>query len=171
MTRSRCGVFAAALAIASLASADPTPAQITLTGDVPKPAVFSIEQLEALGPVKASWKDHDAVHEVEGLPLDKLLAQAGFTPGRMGKDVPKREKRAGWKKALRATAVDGYQALFSCAELWDGMGPTRALLIWSMDGKPLPAGAGPLRIVVLTDKEPSRSVYQVTKLEILDLRD
>jgi hypothetical protein len=38
------------------------------------------------------------------------------------------------------------------------------------DGKPLPEDRGPLRLVVLTDKEPSRSIYNLRKLEILDLR-
>jgi hypothetical protein len=41
---------------------------------------------------------------------------------------------------------------------------------WKIDGKPLPADRGPLRLVVLTAKEPSRSVYGVRKLEGLDLR-
>jgi DMSO/TMAO reductase YedYZ molybdopterin-dependent catalytic subunit len=163
--------FAAlALAFACAASAQPTPPGVSLSGSVPKPTVFAMADLEALGPVKAPWKEHDAAHEVEGVPLGKLLAQAGFAPGQMGK-VPKREKRAGWKMVLRATAADGFQAIFSCAELWDGMGPTRALLVWKIDGKPLPAKAGPFRIVVLTDREPSRSVFQVAKLEVLDLRN
>ena len=71
---------------------------------------------------------------------------------------------------LRVTASDGFQAVFSCAELWEDMGPTRALLAWKLDGKPLPEKMGAFRLVVLTDKEPSRSVYQVVKLEILNLR-
>lgn len=50
------------------------------------------------------------------------------------------------------------------------MGPTRALLVWKMDGKPLPETMGPFRLVVLTDQEPSRSVFQLVKLEIIDLR-
>jgi hypothetical protein len=51
------------------------------------------------------------------------------------------------------------------------MGPTRALIVWEIDGKPLASNAGPFRVVVLTDNEPSRSVHGVTKLEVLDLRN
>lgn len=51
------------------------------------------------------------------------------------------------------------------------MGPTRALVVWKIDGQPLPPGTGPFRIVVLTDQEPSRSVFAVAKLEVLDLRN
>jgi DMSO/TMAO reductase YedYZ molybdopterin-dependent catalytic subunit len=88
----------------------------------------------------------------------------------MGKDVPVRDKRKGWKMAVRASAPDGFEAILSCAELFETMGPTRALIAWKIDGKPLPADRGPLRLVVLTDQEPSRSVHSVSKLEVLDLR-
>jgi hypothetical protein len=44
------------------------------------------------------------------------------------------------------------------------------VLFGKIDGKPLPAERGPLRLVVLTDKEPSRSAYGLRKLEVLDVR-
>jgi hypothetical protein len=77
--------------------------------------------------------------------LNRILTRFGFEPGTMGKDVPKHEKRKGWRMAIRASAPDGFEAILSCAEV-------------------------PLRLVVLTDKQPSRSVYGVRKLEVLDLR-
>lgn len=46
---------------------------------------------------------------------------------------------------------------------------TRATIVWQMDGKPLPENVGPFRIVVATDKLPSRSMYQVTSLKVVDL--
>jgi hypothetical protein len=88
----------------------------------------------------------------------------------MGKDVPKAEKRAGWKKVVVASAADGFQAVFSCAELAAEMGPTRALVIWKLDGAPIAADEGPLRLVVLTDQEPSRSLWSLKRLEVVDLR-
>jgi hypothetical protein len=60
--------------------------------------------------------------------------------------------------------------VLSCAEVFESMGATRAMVVWKVDGKPLPEDRGPLRLVVLTDKEPSRSIYSLRKLEILDLR-
>ena len=50
------------------------------------------------------------------------------------------------------------------------MGPTRALLVWRMNGELLPPDTGPFRIAVLTDKETSRSVFAVERLEVRDLR-
>jgi hypothetical protein len=147
------------------------PAVLTISGAGPTTLSLSVADLEALGPVTETWTEHGKTRQVYGVRLDKLLAKAGFAPGAMGKDVPKREKRAGWKKVVRASAADGFQAIFSCAELWEGMGPTRALVVWKIDGQPLPQGTGPFRIVVLTDQEPSRSVFAVQKLEVLDLRN
>jgi hypothetical protein len=157
------------LLTAALLVAAPAPS-VALSGAVPKPMSFTQKDLEALGPLTATWKEHEDTHDVRGVPLDKLLRAAGFDPGPMGPAVPKREKRAGWKMAVRATAPDGFQALFSCAELWEGMGPTRVLLVWEVDGKALGEKSGPFRLVVLTDQEPSRSVHNVSKLEVLDLR-
>jgi len=47
-------------------------------------------------------------------------------------------------------------------------GPTRALVIWAMDGRPLAESDGPFRIAVLTDGMPSRSLRQLEKIEVLD---
>jgi hypothetical protein len=40
---------------------------------------------------------------------------------------------------------------------------------WEVDGKPLSPEEAPFRIVVTTDKEPSRSLYKLTRLEVVDL--
>jgi DMSO/TMAO reductase YedYZ molybdopterin-dependent catalytic subunit len=168
-TLGRLALVGTTLLAGSVLAAPPAPG-VALTGAVPKPMSFAQKDLQALGTVTESWTEHGTSHQVSGVPLDKVLAAAGFAPGVMGKEVPKREKRAGWKMALRVTATDGFQAVFSCAELWEGMGATRALLVWDVDGKPLGPELGPFRIVVLTDREPSRSVHNVTKLEVLDLR-
>jgi len=144
---------------------------LSVEGDVPKPETFTVAQLQALGPPqKASWKNHGQVHSVEGVALDALLTRAGFDPGAMGPDVPKDKKRAGWKKAVIATAADGYEAVFSCAEVMPAMGPTKVLVVWSLDDKPLPADAGPLRLVSLTDLEGARSIHSLRKLTVVDVR-
>jgi hypothetical protein len=65
--------------------------------------------------------------EKHDVPLDRVLSRFGF-----------------------------FQAVFSCAEVFGSMGATRAMVVWKVDGKPLPEDRGPLRLVVVTDKEPSR---------------
>ncbi|HEY8206928.1 MAG TPA: hypothetical protein VIG99_05585 [Myxococcaceae bacterium] len=144
---------------------------LEVAGALAKTGPLTLKDLEAMKPEKATWTDHGKAQEVEGVPLGRILAAFGFERGPMGKDVPAPDKRPGYKKVVRVTAKDGFQAIFSCAELAEDMGPTRALLIWKLDGKPLPADQAPFRLVVLTDKEPSRSPYAVQKIEVIDLRN
>jgi hypothetical protein len=49
------------------------------------------------------------------------------------------------------------------------MGPTRAFVVWSRDGAPLPADEGPLRLVVTTDHKGSRSTRQLTGLRVVEM--
>ncbi len=93
----------------------------------------------------------------------------GFTPGPMGKDVPVKDKVKGYRQVLVATARDGFQAVFSCAEVTEGMGATVALVAWQLDGKPFGPEVGPFRLVVTTDGEPARSIRQLERLHVIDV--
>ncbi|HEY1333101.1 MAG TPA: molybdopterin-dependent oxidoreductase, partial [Myxococcaceae bacterium] len=126
------------------------PAKIEVSG-LPRSARLGQAELSALGASTSTWKVHGSSHQVTGVRLDKVLTHLGFTPGPMGKDVPVAEKRAGFRKVVVATARDGFQAVFSVAECFQGMGPGEVLVVWAMDGKPLPAAEGPFRLAVLTD--------------------
>lgn len=164
---------AASLLIATLLStpaAPPAGGVLQISGALPKSGSLSIADLEAMGPVSSTWTLHGEKHEVYGVPLDKVLSRFGFEPGPMGKSLPKQEKRKGFRMVVIATAADGFQSVLSCAEVFESMGPTKALLVWKIDGKPIPAEQGPLRLVVVTDKEPSRSIYGVRALEVVEPR-
>jgi DMSO/TMAO reductase YedYZ molybdopterin-dependent catalytic subunit len=156
--------------VVAVAEGPPGVGHVSVQGAVATPKSLTRADLVGLGAVEADWSEHGTAHHVRGVPLGKVLSAAGFSSGPMGKDVSKKEKRSGWKMAVRVTGSDGYQTVFSCAELMEDMGATRALLVWEVDGKPLDAERGPFRIVVLTDKEPSRSVHQVQTIEVVDLR-
>ena len=135
---------------------------------LPRTGSLTLADLEGMAPMKAAWTNHGEKHEVYGVPLERVLSRFGFEPGAMGKDMPVHEKRKGWRMVVVASAPDGFQAVLTCAEVFESMGATRALVAWKVDGKPLPANRGPLRLIVLTDKEPSRSVHSVSKLEVVD---
>jgi hypothetical protein len=141
---------------------------VRVSGALPKSGALALGDLAALGPVTTTWVAHGQKHEVYGVPLERVLGHFGFDPGPMDKSMPKRDKRKGWRMVVVATAADGFQAVFSCAELFESMGATRVFLIWKIDGKPLPPDRGPLRLAVLTDKEPSRSLFSVNRLEVID---
>jgi DMSO/TMAO reductase YedYZ molybdopterin-dependent catalytic subunit len=167
MVRS-AAALAIVLAIGSAGGAEES-ATLSIAGELSAPGKLTLTDLKALGPAPVEWTVHGRKRVALGVPLEKILTKAGFSAGPMGKDVPVREKRSGWKKAVLASAADGFQAVFSCAELFPEMGPTRAFVAWEVDGKPLSPEEAPFRLVVTTDKEPSRSLYKLTRLEVVDL--
>jgi len=163
---SRRWLVAAALAV--LGAGPPAhPALVEVTG-LPRYGALDRDQLAALGTETVGWTVHGTRREVTGVRLDKVLAHLGFTSGPMGRDVPVQQKRAGYRKVLVATASDGYRAVFSVAEVVDGMGPSKVLIVWAVNGQPLPPEEGPFRLAALTDAEPSRSLRQLQKIEVLD---
>jgi DMSO/TMAO reductase YedYZ molybdopterin-dependent catalytic subunit len=153
---------------ASVQAEEPAPRTIDVSGALPRSASLGQAELNALGATTGTWTLHGKKHQVTGVRLDKVLTHLGFTPGPMGKDVPVTEKRAGFRKVVVATARDGFQAVFSVAECFQGMGPGEVLVVWAMDGKPLATADGPFRLAVPTDAEPSRSLRQLRKLEVVD---
>ena len=147
---------------------EPSPPPGVRVDGLPKTGTLSLADLERLGPVTLAWTSHGETHQVKGVRLDKVLAHFGFTPGPMGKDVPLPQKVKGFRQVLVATARDGFQAVFSCAEVSEGMGQTVALLAWEVDGKPLASDVGPFRVVVVTDGMPSRSLRQLERIRVVD---
>jgi DMSO/TMAO reductase YedYZ molybdopterin-dependent catalytic subunit len=143
---------------------------VQVRGDLAAPGALTVSELQALSPITQSWSMHGQTHTVVGVPLGKVLQRFGVTPGPMGKTLSPAEKRPGYKLAVIASAPDGFQAVFSLAELTEGMGRTQALLVFEVDGQPLPPEQRPLRLVVPTDGEPSRCLYALQKLDIVDLR-
>ena len=108
------------------------------------PRRLTLEDLERLGPVEVEWTHKGETRRYDAIPMHALLESAGVEPGAMGPDVRPTEKRTGWKLAWIATASDGFQAAFSAAEVFPGMGPT--------------------------DGEGSRCVRNLERVTILDLR-
>lgn len=69
---------------------------------------------------------------------------------------------------VRASAADGYQAVFSLAELDPAMsGDYPPIVTASCDGHALDAKEGPFRIVAPRDKRPARWVRQLAALDVL----
>jgi DMSO/TMAO reductase YedYZ molybdopterin-dependent catalytic subunit len=124
-------------------AAETAHAVVEVSGALPRSASLGQAELSALGAKTTAWTVQGTKRQVTGVRLDKVLTHLGFSPGPMGKDVPVAEKRAGYRKAVIATAADGYRAVFSVAECVEGMGPTEVLVVWAVDGKPLPPEVGP----------------------------
>ena len=69
-----------------------------------------------------------------------------------------------------ASASDGYQVLFSLGELDPALTSNDIIVADTIDGKPLLAHQGPLRIVAPKDSRAARSIRMLQKLEVVRLR-
>ncbi len=64
------------------------------------------------------------------------------------------------------TGSDGYKAVLALAEVDPSFHPGEVLVADTMDGKPLDAHNGPLKLVVTEDKRPARSVRNLVSIEL-----
>jgi DMSO/TMAO reductase YedYZ molybdopterin-dependent catalytic subunit len=70
---------------------------------------------------------------------------------------------------LLAEASDGYRVVFSLAELDADFTDAQVLVADTLDGAPLGANVGPLRLVVPQDKRPARWVRMLKSLTVVQL--
>jgi len=152
-----CTAFAA-----ETATSVPTAAaiQLTLPG---KPAIAVTASTLATLPRK---EVRAATHEEplsswQGVALVDVLRQAGAP---LDKQLRGREMA----KFVRVTATDGYQIVFSLAELDAGFGNTTVLLVDQHEGKALSAEEGPFRLVVPGDKRAARWLRSLRSIELVD---
>ena len=149
------------------ASSSPS-SRLRVDGDVTA-RTLSVEDVESLGlkDVECSRKGETA--DFQAVPLEAVLRCVGVEPGEMNAAKPV-EKRPGWKLTVVATATDGFQAVFSVAEVFHDMGRTEAYVATREKGHRLDDSTGPFRLIVPTDGEGSRSVRNLERLTIIDLR-
>lgn len=175
---SRVGSVLAAvlLACACASKARPVPLEsspgdgLVVRGALPRTGSLSRAELASIANVEGRFGRPGSEHTFRGAPLDAVLTHMGFARGSMDPSLSKADKAPGWKLVVVATAADGFQAVFSCAELMPDMGPTRAFVAWEVDGAPVPADQGPLRLIVNTDRDGARSPWALRSIEVVDPR-
>jgi len=161
-----CGATATAIAQApaqSSATAAQTPSipALVVTGDVPTPLSLSLDDLRHL-PRKmlTVTNSHNAKQETyEGVPLAELWQRAGLPQG-------EKLRGAAMTTYVIAEGADGYRALFSAAELDSSFQDSDVIVADTMDGAPLAAGQGPLKLVAPHDKRPGRWVRMLRSITI-----
>lgn len=177
-----------AVFLLSSTAAMASPDGLRVEGDWIKGRVLTRADLERLGTKMFEWVDTSnagrtpeacaapaqptekgCVHVVKGVRLERVLIQLGFSEGPGGAQVQAKDKHRGLRSAVLASAADGFEAVFSMGEILDTLGATTALVVWEMDGRPLPSNVGPLRILVTSDAVGSRSLRQLTTLRVIDL--
>jgi DMSO/TMAO reductase YedYZ molybdopterin-dependent catalytic subunit len=164
-------IFAAAAAIASAAASNlnsqsspaiPVAAELRITGEVSTPLTLTIADLKKMPRKTLSVVNpHDKKTEVyEGVLLEELLRRAGVAQG---------EKLRGAAMATYVVAEgsDGYRVIFSLAELDSGVIDSDVMVADTMDGAPIGAGVGPLRLVAPHEKRPARWVRMLTTIAVV----
>lgn len=159
--------FIAALLSAAAAAQQPTAraataqqATVKVTGEVVTPLTLSAADLTAMPRTTAVAKDKQGVpHTFSGVALADIFNKAGVTTG-------KNLRGENLAKYLLVTCADNYKVVFSLAELDSAFTDRVVILADQVEGKPLPAGTGPFRIVVPGEKKPARNCFQVTTLTI-----
>ncbi|MBV8327477.1 molybdopterin-dependent oxidoreductase [Chryseobacterium sp.] len=133
---------------------------LKVSGDVSKPLEMTLTDLSKMPRKEASLKDKDgSIHLYKGVSLQDILAKAGVPSGKElhGENL---------SKYLLARCTDGYQVLFSLAELDASVADKNVIVADMVDGKPLPESRGPLRLIAEGEKKPARSSYQLESLII-----
>lgn len=153
--------FSALLFVALVAAPGAASAQaVTIGGDVETPFSVDVAALKALPRTTLEVNDHGQAHTYEGVLMSVLLGRAG---------VPLGEALRG--RALSTyvlvTARDEYRVVFSIGEMDPALSKRTIILADTIDGQPLTAEQGPIRLVVGDDTRPARSVRQVSGVRVV----
>ncbi len=157
-----------ALALGLLSAQDPPSSgtakqELQVTGAVKQPLALTAGDLAKMPRASAKTTSSGMETVYEGVWLSEVLKKAG---------VPQGGDLRG--KALAtyvlASAEDGYQVLFSLAELDPSFIDNQILVADTANGKPLFGAQGRFRLVVPKDKSGPRSVRLLNKIEVVQVR-
>lgn len=134
---------------------------LTIEGEVTTPLKLSMEDLRKFPQttLEVTGMNGD-VHKYGGVNLSEILAAAGVA---LGEEL----RGENLVKYLLFHASDGYEVIFSLPEIDPGFTGNRVLLAVQMDGKPLPPGIGPFRIIAPSDKKPARWIRELASIQVM----
>ena len=159
------GLALAAGHVSAARAQAPAPAQeqsFVVAGDVTQPLTVSATDLKAMPRTTVTVTEEGREIKYEGVLVGELLKRAGAPVGRdlSGKAVA---------TYVRASAKDGYQVVFSLAEMDPGFTSNDIIVADTIDGKPLFDYQGPFRIVAPHDKRGARSIRMLQRIEVVRL--
>ena len=141
----------------------PTTTTLQISGAVKQPLSLTADDLAKMPRATVRTTSNGMETVYEGVWLHEILKKAG---------VPQGSELRG--KALAsyvlAEAQDGYQVLFSAAELDPAFIDNQILLADTANGKALLGAQGRFRLVVPKDKPGARSVRMLTRIEVVQVR-
>ena len=144
-------------------SAAATDSTLAISGDVTHPLTLTPAELKAMPRTTVTIVDQGRDVKYTGVLVGEVLARAGAPLGR-------ELSGAAVTTYVLASAKDGYQAVFSLAELDPAFTPNDIIIADTVDGQPLFDYQGPFRIVAPHDKRGARSVRMLQRLEVVRLK-
>jgi DMSO/TMAO reductase YedYZ molybdopterin-dependent catalytic subunit len=142
-------------------SASPA-AALTISGAVDKSLSLSLDDLAKLPHTTLKVTHNGKDETFDGVPLWDLLKQAGVPPT----STP---HLAHLGFAIVAVGADGYDVAFALAELNPEFEDSGILVADKLDGQPIGAKLGPLRLVVPHDKKEGRWVRNFISIEVVNV--
>jgi DMSO/TMAO reductase YedYZ molybdopterin-dependent catalytic subunit len=155
-----CLFISMLLSLLTLAGRAQQVVTVKVAGEVLTPLTLTATDLAAMPRTTAAARDKQGVmHSFSGVAIADILNKAGVTTGRQlrGENL---------SKYLLVSCADGYQVVFSLAELDSSFTDRVVILADQEEGKPLAAGIGPFRLIVPGEKKPARNCFQVTAMAI-----
>jgi hypothetical protein len=149
----------ALLAAAALLAASPAAAQsLTVTGLDGKARTLAAADLASLPRAGATLIEDGKPHAYEGPMLTDVLRAGGLPMGQRLHGDP-------LKAYLVVAGSDGFEAVYSLAEVDRDFHGDTVILADKVDGAPLPAKQAPWRVVSSGDRKGWRAVYAVVSIE------
>ncbi|BDC49537.1 hypothetical protein F183_A18530 [Bryobacterales bacterium F-183] len=131
--------------------------ELRVEGAVKTPLKYSAAEFAKLPRASVETSNDGIVVKYDGVWLHELLKMAGV-PELRGK---------GLAHYVVATSSDGYQAVYSLAELDPAFTDNQVLVADLAGGKPMTAAQGAFRLVAPKDKRGARSVRMLSKIEVV----
>jgi len=143
--------------------AKPAGAALTVAGDVTTPLTLAAADIKAMPRTTVTLSQDGRDVKYEGVLIAEILKRAG---------VPLGHDLSGPAVATYVLAIagDGYQAVFSLAELDPAFTSNDIIVADTIDGKPLFDYQGPFRIVAPHDKRGARGVRMLQALDVVRVR-
>lgn len=119
---------------------------VKVTGEVTMPLTLTVSDLVKMKRMTVNMKHRDGrTNSYTGASMQEILGLAGVTMGRQlhGENLT---------KYLLVKCSDGYEVLFSLAELDSSFTDRIIILADESNGKPLPGSEGPFRLIVPGEK-------------------
>jgi hypothetical protein len=134
---------------------------ITIEGEVLQPLKLSVRDVEKYPTTEVKAKDKDGKeHTDKGIALSVVLDSAGVT---LGKNL----RGENLTKYVLVTAADNYRVIYTLPEIDPEFTSNVVLLATHVDGKFLPKGEGPFRLIHPAEKRPTRWVREIRSIKIL----